>query len=424
MKLIIITTPNTYPQEAEAINQLLKAGAGTIHLRKPEWSEQMTNDFIQQIDSQYHNRIVIHDHYQLSERFDLKGIHLNQRNANAKITNIEKVNSNSLHSIEELEQTEKHYKYHLLSPVYESISKLGYTPSITKQQIKTAQERGIINQSTIALGGVSKENIQELDRLGFGGVALLGSLWSEWCKDFNTGKLIDTYLEMQQLCNAIKRKRVSRLHYITKPNKMEPQELLSSSSDYPSMGLPLMQLRNKHASQETKIQVAKELRTICKENNTTLIINDDPLIALKSSADGVHLGKSDMPIEQARQILGYNFIIGGTANSFEDIQRLTNSGVDYIGLGPFRFTTTKDNLSPILGLDGYKEIVARCKEKSIDTPIIAIGGILPEDIPSILECGVDGIAISSSLTLNTNLESERQEKINLIKTIKQQLQKI
>ena len=74
--------------------------------------------------------------------------------------------------------------------------------------------------------------------------------------------------------------------------------------------------------------------------------------------DGVHLGKKDMPIDQARQILGEAFIIGGTANTFEDVVQHYRAGADYLGIGPFRFTTTKKNLSPVLGLEGYSSILS------------------------------------------------------------------
>lgn len=88
-----------------------------------------------------------------------------------------------------------------------------------------------------------------------------------------------------------------------------------------------------------------------------------------------------MPIAEARQILGKDFIIGGTANTFEDVQMHYQAGADYIGCGPFRFTTTKKNLSPILGLEGYKAIVSQMKTAGINLPIVAIGGITYDDIP-------------------------------------------
>ncbi|MDR2692557.1 MAG: thiamine phosphate synthase, partial [Dysgonamonadaceae bacterium] len=128
-----------------------------------------------------------------------------------------------------------------------------------------------------------------------------------------------------------------------------------------------------------------------------LYINDHVEICRRIGATGVHLGKSDMPPGEARKILGKNFIIGGTANTFEDILRLNAEGVDYIGLGPFRFTATKKNLSPVLGLPGYKQIMEQCAVRGINLPVFAIGGITAGDIPALLNSGITGIAMSSAI---------------------------
>ena len=104
-----------------------------------------------------------------------------------------------------------------------------------------------------------------------------------------------------------------------------------------------------------------------------------------------------MPIGEARQILGEAFIIGGTANTFEDVKLHHAAGADYLGIGPFRFTTTKKNLSPVLGLEGYTSILAQMNEAGIRIPVVAIGGIVAEDIPAIMETGVNGIALSGAI---------------------------
>ena len=104
-----------------------------------------------------------------------------------------------------------------------------------------------------------------------------------------------------------------------------------------------------------------------------------------------------MPVDEARKILGNGKIIGGTANTIEDIVRLHKQGADYIGCGPFRFTTTKKKLSPVLGLEGYKSIVQNMRDKGIDLPIVAIGGITVADIPAIMATGVTGIALSGAI---------------------------
>ena len=122
-------------------------------------------------------------------------------------------------------------------------------------------------------------------------------------------------------------------------------------------GCRWIQLRMKNSMLEAVERVAKEVKSLCAEYNAIFILDDYVEIAHKVHADGVHLGKNDMPVRDARRYLGDSFIIGGTANTFEDVKRLSQDGVDYIGCGPFRFTTTKDNLSPILGERGYREII-------------------------------------------------------------------
>ena len=148
---------------------------------------------------------------------------------------------------------------------------------------------------------------------------------------------------------------------------------------------------------------------VCKKHNAVFIVNDNVGLAKKCGADGVHLGKTDMFPSKAREFLGNGFIIGGTANTFEDVARLANEKVDYIGLGPYRFTTTKKNLSPVLGLEGYKIIIESMHKANIAIPIIAIGGILPHDIGPLLGLGVHGVALSSVITQSQDMESKTKE---------------
>lgn len=162
-------------------------------------------------------------------------------------------------------------------------------------------------------------------------------------------------------------------------------------------GCRWIQLRMKEATAEELEKEALYIQDLCRQYNATFIIDDHVELVKKIHADGVHLGKKDMPIAEARNILGKDFIIGGTANTFEDVKAHYKGGADYIGCGPFRFTTTKKNLSPILGLEGYRSIVSRMKENGIRIPIVAIGGITYDDIPSIMDTGVTGIALSGTI---------------------------
>lgn len=180
-------------------------------------------------------------------------------------------------------------------------------------------------------------------------------------------------------------------------------------------GCRWIQLRMKDATTDEIRPVAKEAQKMCREAGATFIIDDNVELALELKADGVHLGKNDMPIAQARQILGQGYIIGGTANTIDDVRRHYRDGATYIGCGPFRFTTTKKGLSPILGLDGYRNIVSQMKAESIDIPIVAIGGITADDIADIMQTGVTGIALSGTVLRAESPANEMKRLLDIIK---------
>ena len=194
-------------------------------------------------------------------------------------------------------------------------------------------------------------------------------------------------------------------------------------------GCRWIQLRMKDVSETILEHHALIIQEMCKEYGATFIIDDNVHLVKKINADGVHLGKNDMPITEARRILGDDYIIGATVNIFEDILKITNSlsstaniqrpMVNYFGCGPFRFTQTKQKLSPILGIEGYKEIVKKKLEHNIEIPIVAIGGIANADIPHILETGIDGIALSSSILRAENPIEEMKNIVSTIKILKQ-----
>ena len=162
-------------------------------------------------------------------------------------------------------------------------------------------------------------------------------------------------------------------------------------------GCRWIQLRMKDADKKELARVAGMILPECRRHNAVFVIDDNLDVALETGADGVHLGKNDMPVDEARRIAGNGFIIGGTANTFEDVRRLYVAGADSIGGGPFRFTGTKKNLAPLLGQEGYANIMSLMKENGISLPVIAIGGITYDDIPGIMDTGVSGIALSGSV---------------------------
>ena len=204
-----------------------------------------------------------------------------------------------------------------------------------------------------------------------------------------------------------------RLQFITHYNERYSYE--DSAKIALDGGCRWIQLRIKDPEEKFLEQMALRVQSMCREYGATFIIDDNVLLAKKIGADGVHLGKNDMPVAQARQILGEKFIIGGTVNSFEDIlYHLKNGTPDYFGCGPFRFTSTKKNLAPVLGLEGYRDIVLKMREKGVDIPLVAIGGITKEDIPQLLECGVSGIALSGSIINAENPVREMADVIEIL----------
>ena len=162
-------------------------------------------------------------------------------------------------------------------------------------------------------------------------------------------------------------------------------------------GCKWIQLRMKEADPDEIRKAVDKLKPLCQEKGAILLLDDHVELTSQLDIDGVHLGKNDMPPAEARALIGEKYIIGGTANTFDDIKNLVAQGVDYIGLGPFRYTETKQNLSAIIGIEGYKNIISQCHAAGITTPIVAIGGIEPDDITAIMKAGLSGIALSGAI---------------------------
>lgn len=198
----------------------------------------------------------------------------------------------------------------------------------------------------------------------------------------------------------MKTKQIQTLHFITNQHcKISITEQVEKAC---KAGVSWVQLRLKNTNDTDFLSIAIKVKDICMAHNAILIINDNINIARDIDADGVHTGKNDMHPAEVRKILGKNKIIGCTANSFQDIKNVYKYA-NYIGLGPFNFTKTKDKLSPLLGIKGNQEIIENCKLNNIHIPIIAIGGILPIDVPEIIKTGVFGIAISSGIVKDENI---------------------
>ncbi|MEX6690563.1 thiamine phosphate synthase [Danxiaibacter flavus] len=182
-----------------------------------------------------------------------------------------------------------------------------------------------------------------------------------------------------------------------------------------SGGVRWVQLRLKNVSHEAYKTEALKVQQVCKHYGAKLIIDDNVELALEIKADGIHIGKEDMPLNEARALLGNDFIIGCTANTMEDIIAIAaQSQADYIGLGPYRFTVTKKKLSPILGLEGYQDIFNSLKQKNIVIPpVIGIGGIEAEDIPALFQTGLYGVAVSGAIANEKDIQGTAQKFVDL-----------
>ena len=211
-------------------------------------------------------------------------------------------------------------------------------------------------------------------------------------------------------------KIIERFQFIT--DAVEPDAHIRQLKDACEGGCKWVQLRIKEFDDETWLNTALKAKNIADKYNALLIINDNVNITKEVGAAGTHLGKTDISIKKARDVLGRNFIIGGTANTFEDIISLSYEDPDYIGLGPYRFTTTKKKLSPVLGIKGYISILNNMKENNINIPVIAIGGIKEEDISSLINNGLYGVAVSSLIVNAENITLKTMTILDNIKNIK------
>jgi len=183
MHLIVITEPQFVTNEATIIAQLLHWGVDLIHLRKPESSADELAKLIEAIPTVYHNRLVLHDHFDLATHFALHGLHLNRRNY-VLPPNYKGAVSKSCHTFSEVETYKQHCNYVFLSPIFNSISKQGYASAFTPKALFEAKQKGIINEKVVALGGITAANINKIKSYGFGGVALLGDVWRRTADPF------------------------------------------------------------------------------------------------------------------------------------------------------------------------------------------------------------------------------------------------
>jgi thiamine-phosphate pyrophosphorylase len=204
MKLIVITHEELFAGEAELINKLFWEGLHSLHLRKPHSKNQDISDLLSNIIPEYRSRIVLHEHFNLVYSFGLKGIHLNKRHPDRPSNQQQPLSvSRSCHLLEEAESAVKDFDYVFLSPIFDSISKTGYMHAFSPKILTDAKNAGIINHQVMALGGIDLDTIPIAADYGFGGVAVLGSLWQDFPVNRDERALLERYNKIQNLCDRL-----------------------------------------------------------------------------------------------------------------------------------------------------------------------------------------------------------------------------
>ncbi len=385
MRRLIGITPqeNVFSEHRRITNLILSGEVEYFHIRKPFFTEEQMKEYLSRFDNPFvKERLSLHDYHHLALEFDLGGIHLNKRNPIPKEEYKNKRISVSCHSLEEINLWKHKAEYCFLSPIFDSISKQGYTSKFSLKDLQQGFNDDILDDKVVALGGITYDNIDKLQGIGFKSFAMLSELWN-----------------------------LPKTMFIS-PNK-DAEETLQDCKDVLQHGIKFIQLRMKKAEDSLVVELAKVLRPLCDKHCALLTVDDRINLLQSNLFDGVHLGKNDMPIQQAKEITSNKYLLGATCNTIEDVLQAIKHGADYLGIGPYRFTTTKKNLSPILGLEGYGKIIERLNNERIRIPFYAIGGIESEDLAALKETGVYGVAISG---LISNSYNKKQTIETIIKT--------
>lgn len=187
------------------------------------------------------------------------------------------------------------------------------------------------------------------------------------------------------------------IYLISDSKNLAIDDLLDKTEKILDVGISLFQFRDKNSKYEIKKSTALKLQTLCKKYNTLLIINDDVVLAKEISADGVHLGRDDMDIDMARKILGDKIIGVSCYNNLEDAITAEIMGADYIALGSFFNSPTKPEARKIA-----IDLLPIAKSK-LNIPVVAIGGITPENGKQLVDNKVDFLAIISGIYASTDI---------------------
>lgn len=375
-RLIAITPPeNIFSEQRRIINMIRSGEYEYVHIRKPSFTRQQLREYLQVFPMDVRQRLSLHQHQDLALELNIKGIHLNKNFTSITDEYKDKRLSASCHSIEEFVQREKECEYCFLSPIFNSLSKQGYASNFDLKELKNLFSQAVLNEKCVALSGITKENIPILEKVGFHSFAMLTDAWT-----------------------------LPKTMFITHQN--DKYSYLESALLALDNNIKFIQLRMKDASKEQILDIAQTLRPLCDKHSALMTVDDKIELLESNLFDGVHLGKNDMPINQAKGITMSNYLLGATCNSEQDIRQAIINKADYIGLGPYKYTQTKKKLSPILGNEGYKRILQNVQTS---LPIYAIGGITLEDLQILKLTGVYGVAISSLILQSSNPQATIKE---------------
>ena len=178
-------------------------------------------------------------------------------------------------------------------------------------------------------------------------------------------------------------------------------------------GATAIQLRDKPADGGELLETAKRMTRLCGEYGALFIVNDRLDVALLSGADGVHLGQSDLPVKEARKLAPRPFIVGASAHTASEAGNAEKDGADYIGAGAVFETGSKGN-AKVIGLEGLRELTAAAR-----LPVVAIGGVSPENLPEVMETGAAGVSVISSA-----IRGDVKERVSALKRLETNLNKL
>ena len=375
--IVITEAESRLPVEVEAarIASLLESGtADRVHLRCPDDRERCRR-LLELIPAELRHRVTVHRFPELAREY---GTAYHLRDGETAPDNL--VCSRSCHSPADV--AESTAVYHFLSPVYPSISKPGYQPTFALADLKGRLPR----KSVMALGGVTPQRFMQLAGIGFAGAALLGYVWQRAEDEADFAALLTELQLMRRAAEGM------HLQFIT--SAPDAETTASQACEAMAGGCRWVQVRMKDAPDSEVEQAVRLIAPEARRHGAVLIVDDRvELAARMPEIYGVHLGHNDMPRPEARVILGSGKIMGSTANTPEQALALAPLS-DYLGVGPFRYTTTKKNLAPILGVEGLARVMTSLTAAGEFLPVVAIGGITAADIETVMRTGVTGVALS------------------------------